>query len=174
MSSKFWLTLVAVLIVGLMVFGFYFYTTGGGGLSRVVLNYLIPNLTDKKYGWNDFRYRGEGEKISRFYAYGDSENFGIWTLSGLKKYYHLPGTSVYMHRDTCEVVRQLTAQKTDSMANPEQIYFELSDWEKMVKREYFVTVLPLVGEDGYKMVDKVWSVSGRYKVLGRVEEGVCD
>lgn len=171
---KIWWGIVFAFIFGLGVFGYYFYTSGGAGLSRVVFNYLMPDVPDKKYGWNDFRYRGEGEKISGFYAYGDSESFSIWTLSGLKKYYHMPGTSVYMHRDTCEVVRQLTAQKTDRLANPEQIYFNLADWEQVIKSEYLVTVLPLVGEGGYKMVDKVWSVSGRYKVLGRIEEGVCD
>lgn len=80
-SLKIWWGIVFAFIFGLGVFGYYFYTSGGAGLSRVVFNYLIPDLPDKKYDWNDFRYRGEGEKISGFYAFGDSESFSIWTLS---------------------------------------------------------------------------------------------
>lgn len=170
---KVWLGITFILIFSLGVFISFFYFTGGAGLSRVVFNYLIPNLPDKKFDWVDFRYK-EGQKISGFYAYGDNESFSIWTLSGLKKFYHKPETSVYMFRDTCEIVRQLTAEDANSRENPENIFFDLSDWGNTMKKEYLVTVQSLGKENGREIVDKVWSVSGKYKILGRIDDKVCD
>lgn len=171
---KVWLGIIFVLIFSLGVFVSFFYFTGGAGLSRIVINYLIPNLPDKKYNWQDFRYKGEGQKISGFYAYGDNESFSIWTLSGLKKFYHKPETSVYSFRDTCAIVKQITAEDTGISLNPENLYFDVGDWNKVMKKEFLVTVLSLGKENGHQMVDKVWSVSGKYKILGRIEGKVCD
>jgi hypothetical protein len=68
---------LTVLLVGLAAFGFYFYTSGGAGLTRIVINYLIPNLPDKRYTWDDFRYRGEKEKVSGFYSSSNTESFSM-------------------------------------------------------------------------------------------------
>lgn len=173
-SLKVWLGIIFTVIFSLGLFVSFSYFTGGAGLSRIVFNYLIPNLPDKKYSWQDFRYKGEGQKISGFYAYGNKESFSMWTLSGLKKFYHKPETSVYLFRDTCAIVRQIAAENTGSSVNPEQPYFDLNEWGNMMKKEYLVTVQPLGKENGHQMVDKVWSVSGKYKILGRIDGKVCD
>lgn len=171
---KIWLGTIFTLIFSLGVFVSFFYFTGGAGLSRIVFNYLIPDLPDKKYSWQDFRYKRESQKISGFYAYGNDESFNIWTLSGLKKFYHKTGTSVYSFRDTCAIVKQITAKDTSSSLNPENIFFGLNEWNSVMKKEYFVTVQSLGKENGREIVDKVWSVSGKYKILGRIEGKVCD
>lgn len=173
-----WIVIIAitVLVLGLSAFGYYFYTTGGAGLYRIVVYYLIPkNIPDKKYTWRDFFYKkGEGVRVSGFYAKGDSESVSIWTLSGLKKFYAKPKTSVYNFRDTCLVVRQMKERGEQSMVNGNDIFFDITDWNEMMKKEYFVTVQVLGRENGRDLIDNIWGVSGRYKVLGKVEEGVCD
>lgn len=52
-------------------------------------------------------------------------------------------------------------------------FFDIGQWKQNMQAEYFVTV-QWVEKDGRRVVDKLWSVSGKYKVLGRVGEGVCE
>ncbi|MBE7433924.1 MAG: hypothetical protein HS100_08395 [Anaerolineales bacterium] len=86
---------VVVLILSLVVFTVYFFSTGGRGLARIVVYYLFSDVPDKKYTWIDFINKNEpGRSISGFYAFGDENSISIWTLSGLKRFYAKPGFSL--------------------------------------------------------------------------------
>lgn len=61
----------------LAIYGVYFFATGGRGLYRIVVNYLLPDLPDKKYSWIDFVYKDENRRISGFYAGGDENSIKI-------------------------------------------------------------------------------------------------
>jgi hypothetical protein len=50
------LSLITLLVVG-------FYYTGGVGLIRLYRNYLSQDIPDKKYSWQDFTERGNGQGI---------------------------------------------------------------------------------------------------------------
>lgn len=46
---------VGLIVVGLIIlFGMGFYYTGGRGLLRIIPNYLMADIPDKRYGWGDF------------------------------------------------------------------------------------------------------------------------
>lgn len=165
---------VVVLSLSLIFFGVYFFSTGGAGLYRIVVNYLVPDLPDKKYSWVDFIYKDDTYKVSGFYAGGDEESIKIWTLSGLKRFYAKPKFSSFSFRDTCAAVRQIQENGLKQAINNESINFDISEFQALLKPEYFVTVWPVGKEDGKVMIDKVFAFSGKYKVLGRVEQGVCD
>lgn len=166
---------IVVLIVSLVIFIFYFFSTGGRGLARTVVYYLFSDMPDKQYTWIDFiNKNGPGSNVSGFYAFGDENSISIWTLSGLKRFYAKPLSSVYVFRDTCGIIKQMKENQTKNMVNPEQTTIEISEWQTKMKSEYFVTVKVLDREDGRNMIDKAWGVSGRYKILGKVEAGVCD
>ena len=158
--------------------GYAFYaTTGGNGLTRITFHYLIRNLPDKQYSWRDFTDQGTPNKISGFYSSGDRDSFRIWTLSGLKKFDNLPGTSIYMYEDICAGVRYLhdnpeTAERERII--PKQVTQNILDWEKLMRKENFVTVQRLVGEDNPNMVDKVWSFSGKYKIISQLDFDACN
>ena len=171
------LIVFSIIIVGLISFAIFFSQTGGNGLYRIVINYLIPNLPENKYSWGDFMDRGVDQEISGFYSSGDVNSFKIWTLSGLKTFHHLPGTSVYIFRDTCKVYKQIaTNNVTEGVGatNNEEVTPGLFKWILKMQKEYFVTVKRLPNQYGHDMVDKAWSSSGKYKILGQIEEGVCD
>lgn len=150
-----------------------FFSTGGAGLYRTVRYYLIPGLPDKTHTWSDFVYNGD-KKVSGFYAWGDEESIKIWTLSGLKRFYTKPGFSIYHFLDTCEAVRQLKEVGLTSAPNDEVTYFTLEPWQKELKPEYFVTIWPQGKEGGHVMINKALARSGKYKVLGKIERGVCE
>ena len=163
-----------VLVCSLSYFVFYFNSTGGAGLSRIVINYLIPNLPDKKYSWGDFMDRGIDKDISGFYAGGDANSFKLWTLSGLKTFYHKPLVSLYMFYDTCAVYNNLKNADVKTAPVEQSITPGLFVWERTMKKEYFVTVSRLGSEFGNNFVREARSQSGKYKVLGQIEEGICD
>lgn len=86
---------VVVLILSVVIFTVYFFSTGGKGLARIVVYYLFSDVPDKKYTWIDFINKNEpGRSISGFYAFGDENSISIWTLSGLKRFYAKPGFSL--------------------------------------------------------------------------------
>lgn len=58
-------------IVGGLVWGFL--ATGGIGLVRLYKNYLLQNLTEKKYSAQDFMDRGPREMLYGYYAGADSK-----------------------------------------------------------------------------------------------------
>ena len=74
----------------IFILGYFFYSTGGMGLVRIVQNYIIVNIPDKKYSWNDFIDRGADYSISGFYSSSTNNSISIWTLSGLKTFYNEP------------------------------------------------------------------------------------
>ncbi|MCK6569397.1 MAG: hypothetical protein L6Q45_17075, partial [Anaerolineales bacterium] len=126
---------VTVLILGLAAFGWYFFSTGGGGLYRTVVYYLIPEVPNKVHTWLDFVYKGDDRSVYGFYAGGDEESINIWTLSGLKRFYAKPQFSTYSFRDTCAVVRRLQQGGGQSGLNTEEVYFDLGEWQGLLQPE---------------------------------------
>lgn len=172
------MVVIVLLLGGVGLVGFW--VTGGRGLVRIIPNYLMADIPDKRYGWSDFRVSVDTNKISGFYSpqlSGDSA-VAIWTMSGLKRFYHEPGTSVYYHRDACAIVNAIKngGENVDVRSLEENLntyYFDIAQWQDEMKSEYLVT-MQWVEEDGRRVVDKLWSVSGRYKVLGQLGGLVCD
>lgn len=161
-----------------------FLATGGMGLLRIIQPYLLRDLPDKRYGWSDFVPSNSTNKISGFYSpqLSGGNGVGIWTLAGLQRFYHQPQFSVYYHRDVCGAVKSIQddiaeigdkAAKSRLGANLEDRFFDIDKWKKEMKSEYFVTI-QWAEKDGKKVVDKLWSVSGRYKLLGLIGEDTCD
>lgn len=177
MSGKGWMIGVLILIAALLFAGYFFYAkTGGNGLTRVVWHYFIRDLPDKKYDWRDFTDRGVDQGISGFYAYGDEGGFSMWTLSGLKTFAHVPGTSVYRHEDICFAVRQMSDNPEENKGPVKAdvtITGKISVWMPLMKKEYLVTVLRTEGSENHNGVDKVWSYSGIYKQLNKLDGESC-
>lgn len=67
-----------------------------------------------------------------------------------------------MYEDICAGVRYLHAnpEATESeITVPKQVMSNILKWERLMKKENFVSVQRLVGQDTPNMVDKVWSYS---------------
>ncbi len=172
-----WIVLLFILVVVSSSVGFFFYTTGGNGLTRVIAYYLIRDLPDKQYNWRDFTDQGTTRKISGFYSSGDKDSFRLWTLSGLKTFYALPGTSIYMYEDICAGVQYLNDNPEvagSEITIPKRVTQNILDWEKLMRKENFVTVQRLVGQDTPNMVEKVWSFSGKYKIISQLDLEACN
>lgn len=174
--GKWWLAVI-VLIVTILVGGYVFFIqTGGKGLSRVTWHYFLRDLPDKKYSWQDFTERGAKEGISGFYAYGNENGFSMWTLSGLKSFRHVSGTSIYQHEDICGAVRALQKdpQATDSgVKASKQVTGVIEFWQSLIKPENLVTVPRLAEGERRNEIDKVWSYSGKYKILNKLDQESC-
>ena len=171
-----WLILLFLLVVASSYISFFFYSTGGSGLTRVIVHYLIQDLPNKEYSWQDFTDQGSTQKISGFYSSGNKDGFYLWTLSGLKKFYTVPGTSIYMYEDICAAVQELNEnpEATNVIPAPQQVTPNILDWEKLMRKEYFVTVKRLDDLDNPNMVDKVWSYSGKYKIINQLDIESCN
>lgn len=172
-----WIVFLFVLVVASSSSGYFFYSTGGSGLTRVIFHYLIRNLPDKEYSWRDFTDRGATAGISGFYSSGDKDSFSLWTLSGLKKFYNVPGTSVYMYEDICAAVQKLNENPDateGAIRAPQQVTPDILIWEELMRKEYLVTVLRLPEQDNPNLVDKVWSYSGKYKIINQLDLEACD
>ncbi len=170
---------IIVIILLTCVSGYLFYVkTGGRGLTRAVWYYFWRDIPDKKYSWREFSDRGVEQGISGFYAFGSETSFSMWTLAGLKTFYHVAGTSIYQYEDICGALKRLRDNPNESGASgmraEARVSGELAVWEGWIKPENLVTVVRLREGDGKNMIDKVWSYSGKYKVLNRLDEGVCD
>ncbi len=174
--GKLWWIVFFVLVITSSLVGYFFYSTGGSGLTRIIAYYLIQDLPDKQYSWRDFTDRGTTRKISGFYSRGNKDSFHLWTLSGLKKFYTLPNTSIYMYEDVCAGVQYLhdNPENTESETTvPTQVTQDILAWEKLMKKENFVTVQRLDNQDNPNMVDKVWSFSGKYKIISQLDFEAC-
>ncbi len=169
--------LLTLILISVIVFS----STGGRGLLRIIPNYLLADIPDKRYTWSDFIANNESKRVSGFYSttFSDENTLALWTLAGLKRFDHAESTSVYYHRDSCGIWKKLVDtdggndnQSTDSL-NPYITYIDMSSWKESMKQEYLVTVQWLE-QDGKKVIDKLWSLSGKYKVIGRLESSVCE
>lgn len=175
--GKLWGIGLTLLVIIALVGGYLFFvSTGGKGLSRVAWHYFIKNLPDKKYSWQDFIDRGPNEGISGFYAYGDSSGFSMWTLSGLKTFSHIEGKSVYVYEDVCAAVRQLIDNPDDQtqpvMASKE-VTQDIGSWQTLIKQENLVTVVRLDQPDYRNAIGQVWSYSGKYRELNKLDKDSC-
>lgn len=177
-----WLVILAILILAVAGFEF-FYLTGGRGLVRIIRPYLMEGIPDKRYGWSDFSSNNDTKRVSGFYSpqLSGSNGVAIWTLGGIKRFYHAPGVSVYYHRDVCSAIRQIKGPTSmDGQTgggvtgkSVEITYFDVAQWREEMKPEYFVTI-QWVDKEGKRVVDKLWSVSGKYRILGQVGGKVCE
>ena len=137
-SKFFWIVFFVLIVVSSFVGYFFYSTTGGNGLTRVITHYLIQDLPDKQYVWQDFTDRGPTHKISGFYSSGNKDSFSLWTLSGLKKFYTLPETSIYIFEDICAGVRYLheNPEATEGKTTvPKQVTQDILKWERLIKKE---------------------------------------
>lgn len=171
-----WISFSFVLVVASSSVAF-FYLTGGNGLARITAYYLIRDLPDKQYSWRDFTDQGTAHKISGFYSSGDKDSFRLWTLSGLKTFHTLPETSIYMYEDVCAGVQYLNNNPEaagSAISAPQRITSDILTWEGLMRKEYFVTVKRLDGETNSYLVDKVWSYSGKYKIINQLDLEACN
>lgn len=165
-----------VLLFGVWLFDY----TGGVGLVRLYRNYLSQDIPDKKYSWQDFTDRGSREMLHGYYAGRDGNGFWMWTLSGLKRFEHQAGTSVYYYMDTCGIVRQLSeaVERGESIAREgvrysETMTYSIDEWGEGVARGDYVWV-KRVGEGAEsKIIDKVWANSNQYYPVERLTKEQC-
>lgn len=181
MRWKLGLLIASVIFIMVCVVGVAFYYTGGEGLVNLYFNYLTQDIADKKYSYQDFRDRGPRETLSGYYAGTIGNNVFVWTLSGLKRFVHQEGTSVYYYMDVCGIVKRLaTVRVTDgvqseelkSSQEPEQM-FVLSAWRERVQRGDYVWVRR-VGEGAEnRIIDKISASSNQQYPLTQVREWQC-
>lgn len=177
--------LIWFVVIGFMVGGLVwgFLATGGIGLVRLYKNYLLQNLTEKKYSAQDFIDRGPREMLYGYYAGGDDEGVYIWTLSGLKRFVHRDMTSVYYYVDPCAMVQKMATGQvdgtTESLPNGgykvrEELYFSLQEWRERVETGDYVWV-KRVGEGAErKVIDKIFGSSNKYFPLVRLTLKQCE
>ena len=174
---KRWVVLIAVAL-GIFLFVWLgFYYTGGRGLFRVSKYYLVRDLPDKKYVWSDFLLNNTSKQITGFYSatFSNDKSVAIWTLTGLQRFYHQDKKSVYYYRDACAVIKSVIENKTptEPVTNPYTTYLDIAKWRGEMRQEYMLTV-KWDEEGGKRVVDKLWSMSGKYKMPGLIGEGVCE
>ena len=81
-----------------------------------------------------------------------------------------------MYEDVCAGVQYLhdNPENTESETTvPTQVTQDILAWEKLMKKENFVTVQRLDNQDNPNMVDKVWSFSGKYKIISQLDFEAC-
>lgn len=171
---------VTVVLVGCVLVFVGCYFVGGKGLVRLYSNYLSQDLPEKRYTWVDFTDRGPGKEIMGYYAGHFGESVWIWTLSGLRYYQHVSGTSVYSYLDVCGAVRQLVesrnrvGQTDDSVKKSldPMIAFDLNTWLTSVRSGDFVT-LRWIEQGGLRVIDKLYGTSNQYYPIEALEVEQC-
>lgn len=169
--------LLVAVIANIALLVVLFHRTGGAGLTRFVWYYLMRDIPDKKYDWKDFRDRGPRQEIKGFYAGGDEAGFYLWTLSGLKRFNHQQGVSVYLFQDVCAAIWAFNAGQAEtggSILLGKHYTGDVQEWQAQLKKEYLVTVVRLDKGEGKNVVDKALAVSGRYKVLDQLTKEQCE
>ena len=85
--------MILFLFMGAMFAGSWF--TGGKSLIFVYGNYLAKDIPEKQYSYKDFTDRGPREMLHGYYAGSDNKSFYMWTLLGLKRFYHRSANTFY-------------------------------------------------------------------------------
>ncbi len=173
-----WIGIIVLLLISLVGSYLFYAKTGGNALSRAIRYDLFRDVPDKSYSWRDFTDRGNREGISGFYAYGDSNGFSMWTLSGLKTFRHIPQTSVYQYEDICAAVLALSnnSQTKGSAPATQEVTDNIVYWQSLIKQENLVTVVRLSESESNvnNAIDTVWSYSGIYKQeLHKLQKDSC-
>lgn len=157
--------LIVLFILSIVLVGFWL--TGGSSLVNLYRNYLSQDIANKKYTWDDFAERSENNLSAGYYAGSIGDNVFIWTLSGLKRYQHRDGVSVYRYIDTCQKIRDFAVQQgtTSGVSEiSETIFinpvFTLAEWLYSVRRGDYVSVR-YIDEAGIKIIDKIHSSSNQ-------------
>ena len=161
------------LVIGVIAFGNFFFTTGGGGLARVTWYYLLQNIPDRQYGWQDFTDRGSEQNISGFYSSSNENSLSIWTLSGLKTFGIDPGVSEYNYSMFCEAVSNVDLSMGTAYRQlaRDVMMKDFSVWRNYMKSEYFITVQR--EPNNKNIISKLWSRSGKYKIIDNIDLETC-
>ena len=170
------ITLVVIgffLMIGTIAFGNFFLTTGGGGLGRIVWYYLIPNIPNRQYGWQDFVDRGPEQNISGFYSSSNENGLSMWTLSGLKTFKIDPGVSKYRFTDFCETISKvdLADETAYHQSVLEATINDFDQWRGKMKKEYFLTIQRQNNDKN--LIYLLWSRSGKYKNIEEINLETC-
>lgn len=171
-----------VILIGVVVLGFLM--SGGSRLVWIYTHYLIKDIPEKKYSLSDFQDRGVGQIISGYYAGTVAGGVYVWTFSGLKKYHHYQGTSVYYYVDTCETIRQLANRKkdlgeklTESEAREKREMwrtFDLAEWRIYPKTGDYVWVKWVDIGNGRRTIDKIYASSNKYYPIEHIKVEQCE
>lgn len=156
-----------------------FLNTGGIGLVRLYQNYLSQDIPDKKYSWENFTDRGPREMLSGYYAGSDANGFYMWTISGLKKFFHLQGMSVYYFLDTCGIVKTLDEGNSgghagDGYVIEEEMYYNQDAWKAKMQKGDYVWVLRVGDGEDMKVIDKVWGNNNKTFPLDIITAQSCE
>jgi hypothetical protein len=76
----------------------------------------------------------------------------------------------------CSAARELAelGDKASGAVSAQQtITGDIERWQSLIKQENLVTVIAIDDNEGRNKVDKVWSYSGIYKILNRLDEESC-
>lgn len=133
--------------------------SGGWSLVSLYTEYLSQDRSDKKLSYVDFTDRGARAMLSGYYAGRVGDNVYIWTYSGLRRFTHKSGTSVYYLMSTCGIVKEMAEKgkiEGGVKISPWMTY-KLDEWQAGVKRGDYVWVVR-VGEGAEsKIIDKIWA-----------------
>lgn len=169
--------IVVTLVLAFLAGAFWY--TGGKSLVLTYKNYLLQDIPDKQYSSQDFRDRGPREMLLGYYAGADTNGFYMWTLSGLKRFVHKQGMSVYYYTDPCGLIRQLeegSKPRADDGRNnvEEKLSFDFEVWRALMKPGDYVWV-KRVGEGAdKKVIDKVFGNSSNTYPLTMITEQSCE
>lgn len=167
--------MIFLLILTVMLAGFWL--SGGRSLFNLYFNYLAQDIPDKKYTWDDWADRSEDNLTAGYYAGSVGDSIWLWTLSGLKRYQHKDGVSVYRYVDTCQKIRELAAQLGENTLEAQEtievnLVFTLPEWLYAVRRGDYVSVR-YMDEGGSKIIDKLHSSSNQHYPIEQLRIEQC-
>ncbi|MBI3167083.1 MAG: hypothetical protein HYZ22_01285 [Chloroflexi bacterium] len=172
MVSLFLLVILVVIAIG-------FWRTGGRSLAGLYFNYLTKDLPDKKYSQADFLESRDDTQISGYFAGRLGDNLFIWNLSGLKRYFHDGGKSVYYYMDTCRLIRNISAEQAKSgeervshELTPEY-FFDPTTWATRARAGDYVLLRFVRDENGNKLIDKLQGNSNQHFPIEELRDEQC-
>ena len=170
--SIFLLVTLTILISG-------FWITGGRSLANLYFDYISQDLPDKKYSPEDFVERGDDTQISGYLAGTIGDNLYIWTLSGLKRYAHSGGKSVYYYMDTCELIRAITVEQAKSSEErvshelTPEYFFDITTWATRARVGDYVLLRFTRDERGKKIIESMQGSSNQHFPITELRSEQC-
>ena len=146
---------------------------------RLYRDYLSQDIPDKQYSWYDFTDRGPREMLHGYYAGSDASGFYMWTYSGLKRFTHRQGTSVYYYLDTCGFIKMLEEGKGGSKVDGgyiarEEMYYDFDTWTTRMEKGDYVWVKRVGEGEDRKVIDKVWGNSNNAFPSDKITVQTCE
>ena len=173
---KYWrrYLLVFVLVLVAAATGLF---VGSGGLPLVNLyrEYLSKDLPDKKFSFQDFTDRGPRIMMSGYYSGRVGDSVYIWTYSGLKRFSHQPGTSVYYAVNTCWVTQMAAegGKVSEGVKVEPRMTYEMDEWEQGVRKGDYVWVTRVGEGTESKVIDKIWTIDSAHYPYQGLTRSVC-